>query len=76
MSSDAPQYSLPESWDRESLGEMVREAWVQACTRVYENPPPSWIKPWDQMSPQAQEVDRQMGEYFAHRLGLAAKISE
>lgn len=50
--------------DRETLGRMVREAWVRwALTQPA--PKPSWLVPYDEMSEPDKEADRQIGEAIA-----------
>lgn len=50
--------------DRETLGRMVREAWVRwALTQPA--PKPSWLVPYDELSEPDKEADRQIGEAIA-----------
>lgn len=54
--------SLPV--DRDTLGRMVREAWVRwALTQP--NPKPSWLLPYSELSETDKEADRQIGEAIA-----------
>lgn len=54
--------SLPV--DRDTLGRMVREAWVRwALTQP--NPKPSWLLPYSELSEPDKEADRQIGEAIA-----------
>lgn len=58
--------------DRESLGRMVREAWV-LWAREQPNPKDSWLVPWEGLSEPDKEVDRRIGETIArHALRIAA----
>lgn len=51
-------------WDRETLGRMVREAWVRwALTQ--ENQKQSWLVPYSNLSEADKEADRQIGEAIA-----------
>ncbi|MCC5618107.1 hypothetical protein LC605_24080 [Nostoc sp. CHAB 5836] len=47
--------------DRESLGKIVRRAWVDWAA-LQENPPTDWLTPWDELDEKYQEVDRRIGE--------------
>ncbi len=55
---------------RELLGRLVREAWVR-WARTQQNPKPSWLVPYDELSEPDKEADRHIGEsvfdaaYFA-----------
>ena len=50
--------------DRDTLGRMVREAWVRwALTQPA--PKPSWLLPYDKLSEPDKEADRQIGEAIA-----------
>jgi len=54
----------PLPCNRDSLGRMVREAWVRwAKTRP--DPKPSWLVPYDELSEPDKEADRQIGETVA-----------
>lgn len=50
--------------DRETLGRMVREAWVR-WAKTQPNPKPSWLVPYDDLSEPDKEADRQIGETIA-----------
>lgn len=68
----ADDYRVPS--DRESLGQMVRRAWVEWAGEQ-ENPKPSWLVPWERLPEPDREVDRRIGEtlYLAgYANGLAA----
>lgn len=57
-----PQEALP--LDRDTLGRMVREAWVRwAMTQP--SPKPSWLLPYDELAEPDKEADRQIGEAIA-----------
>jgi hypothetical protein len=68
--------SRPLPIDRETLGRMVREAWVRwALTQP--SPKPSWLVPYDALDEPDKEADRQIGESVArftliHDAGRAA----
>lgn len=56
--------SRPLPFDRDTLGRMVREAWVQwAMTQP--NPKPSWTIPYEDLAEPDKEADRQIGEAIA-----------
>lgn len=60
--SPVPQEALP--LDRDTLGRMVREAWVRwAMTQP--SPKPSWLLPYDELAEPDKEADRQIGEAIA-----------
>lgn len=54
--------SLP--LDRETLGRMVREAWIR-WAETQPNPKPSWLVPYDALAECDKEADRQIGEAVA-----------
>lgn len=47
--------------DRERLGRIVREVWVE-WAREQPSPKPSWLVPWEGLSEPDKEVDRRIGE--------------
>jgi hypothetical protein len=47
--------------DRETLGRIVRAAWVEYCQEIGDTKP-SHIAPWDELSEQDKEVDRRIAE--------------
>jgi hypothetical protein len=54
----------PLPTDRETLGRLVRDAWVRwAQTQPY--PKPSWLEPWERLGEDDKEADRQIGEAVA-----------
>ena len=50
--------------DREALGRLVREVWVE-CARELPGPKPSHLLPWDDLDDWNKEVDRRIGERVA-----------
>lgn len=50
--------------DRETLGRMVREAWVR-WAQTQPDPKLSWLAPYDELSEPDKEADRQIGEAIA-----------
>ncbi len=50
--------------DRDTLGRMVREAWVR-WAQTQPNPKASWLVPYDELSEPDKEADRQIGEAVA-----------
>lgn len=50
--------------DRETLGELVRKAWVE-WARAQPHPKPSWLVPWGDLGEPDREADRQIGEAVA-----------
>ena len=44
----------------DALGRVVREAWVK-WAKMQPNPKPSWLVPFDELLPDDQEADRQIG---------------
>jgi hypothetical protein len=54
--------SLP--LDRDTLGRMVREAWIR-WAETQPSPKPSWLVPYDALSECDKEADRQIGETVA-----------
>jgi hypothetical protein len=53
-----------EQFNRESLGRLVREVWIE-WAKEQPNPKPSWLLPWDELSEPDREVDRRIGEHLA-----------
>lgn len=51
--------------DRETLGRIVRLAWVE-WAREQPSPKPSWLKPWEELSETGREADRRIGEFTAN----------
>ena len=51
-------------FDRDTLGRMVREAWVR-WAEMQPNPKPSWLVPYDDLAEADKEADRQIGEAVA-----------
>ena len=51
-------------FDRETLGRMVREAWVR-WAQTQPSPKPSWLAPYDKLTEADKEADRQIGEAIA-----------
>jgi hypothetical protein len=47
--------------DRETLGHLVRDAWVR-WAQTQPNPKPSWLAPYEELSEPDKEADRQIGE--------------
>ena len=54
----------PLPFDRETLGRMVREAWVR-WAQTQPAPKPSWLAPYDELTEADKEADRQIGESIA-----------
>jgi hypothetical protein len=50
--------------DRDTLGRMVREAWVR-WAQTQPDPKPSWLQPYDELAEPDKEADRQIGEAIA-----------
>jgi hypothetical protein len=57
--------------ERDRLGRLVREAWVN-WARTQPNPKPSWLVPYDDLSEADKEADRQIGEAIAADRNAAA----
>jgi hypothetical protein len=73
MSEDYGSRPLPT--DRDTLGHLVREAWVRwALTQP--NPKPSWLVPYDELSEPDKEADRQIGEAIARWTIIHAAADE
>lgn len=51
--------------DRETLGKIVRDAWVN-WAQQQPDPQPGWLDTWDELSEEYKEVDRQIGDAVAH----------
>jgi hypothetical protein len=65
--------SLP--FDRDTLGRMVREAWVRwALTQPA--PKSSWLAPYDDLAEADKEADRQIGEAVARATLVADAARE
>lgn len=54
----------PLPYDRDTLGRMVREAWVR-WAETQPNPKASWLLPYDELAEPDKEADRQIGEAVA-----------
>jgi hypothetical protein len=50
--------------DREALGRLVREVWVE-WAREQPDPKPSWLVPWEDLDDGQREVDMRIGEVIA-----------
>ena len=50
--------------DRDTLGQIVRSAWVSWASEQ-PDPKPSWLVPWDELSEPDKEADRRIGETVA-----------
>jgi hypothetical protein len=63
-------------FDRDTLGRMVREAWVR-WAQTQPSPKPSWLVPYDELSEPDKEADRQIGETVARwtLIGDAARAA-
>lgn len=66
----------PIPYDRDTLGRMVREAWVR-WAEMQPSPKPSWLVPYDELAEPDKEADRQIGEAIARwtLIGDAARLS-
>ncbi len=51
-------------FDREALGQKVREVWIDWASEQ-PNPKASWLVPWEGLSEPDREVDRRIGEALA-----------
>jgi hypothetical protein len=56
--------SRPLPFDRDTVGRMVREAWVR-WAETQPTPKPSWLVPYDDLNEPDKEADRQIGEAVA-----------
>jgi DNA-binding XRE family transcriptional regulator len=63
-------------FSRDELGKLVREAWVR-WAKSQDNPKPSWLVPYDGLSEEDKEADRQIGETIAKwtMIGIASRAS-
>lgn len=62
--------------DRESLGKIVREVWIE-WAKEQPSPKPSWLVPWEGLSESDKEVDRRIGERLlrhAHTLATTQHL--
>lgn len=53
--------------DRETLGRVVRDAWVE-WAKEQPNPKPSWLVPWSELNETDKEADRRIGEAVARHV--------
>jgi len=62
--------------ERDTLGRMVREAWVR-WAKTQPNPKPTWLAPYDDLSEADKEADRQIGEAIAKwtMIGVSARAN-
>ena len=51
--------------DREQLGKLVRQTWVQWASEQ-RRPKRSWLAGWDKLDPGQREVDMRIGEAVAN----------
>ena len=58
--------------DRESLGKIVREVWIE-WAKEQPDPTPSWLVPREGLSEPDKEVDRRIGERLARHAGLEVR---
>ena len=56
--------AIPEA-DNEFLGKKVREVWI-TWAREQPDPKPSWLLPWDRLSPADRDVDTRIGTRLAN----------
>jgi hypothetical protein len=81
--SSALDGNRPLPFDRDTLGRMVREAWVR-WAETQSAPKPSWLVPYDELAEPDKEADRQIGEAVARwtligdsaRAALSAKEAQ
>lgn len=59
--------------DREALGQIVREIWIQWAKEQPE-PKASWLVPWEGLSEPDKEVDRRIGEQVAWGLRVERDV--
>jgi hypothetical protein len=73
LGTDQPTYAMacdclngarPLPFDRDTLGRLVREAWVR-WAQTQPNPKPTWLAPYDDLPEPDKEADRQIGEAIA-----------
>lgn len=62
--------------DRESLGRIVRDAWIERC-KLKPNPRPDHVAPWEEMPEFDRETDRVIAEaVLAHLMSLLDEAKE
>lgn len=63
-------------FDRDTLGRMVREAWVR-WAKTQPAPKPSWLVAYDDLTEPDKEADRQIGEAIAKwtMIGVSARAN-
>ena len=76
MERRATDGGRPLPFDRDTLGRMVREAWVR-WAQTQTNPKTSWLVPYEELTEPDKEADRQIGEAVARwtLIGDAAAMS-
>lgn len=57
---------------RDILGQEVRRVWLEWASEQ-DNPKPSWLLPWEELSEADKEVDRRIGERM-YRAGLSRTV--
>ncbi len=66
---------MPELPDRDALGRLVRETWVQ-WAQSQTIPKKTWLLSYDQISENDREADRQIGEAVANRVAAIFREGE
>lgn len=64
LSAVPPRSSNPAACNREALGRLVREIWIE-WAKEQTHPKPSWLLSWEEISESDREVDRRIGERLA-----------
>jgi len=64
LSAVPTRRSNPAAFDREALGRLVREIWIE-WAKEQTHPKPSWLLSWEEIGEADREVDRRIGERLA-----------
>ena len=60
--AELDRFSVVLETDRETIGRIVRDAWIQWAKDIAKDPKPGWVAPWEEMSEEDREADMCIGE--------------
>ena len=73
MMTNLSDVAQPVPDNRDWLGKIVRDTWVEAVHELIPDPKPSWTEPWETLAdPFQREVDKRIGEAVAK--GVVSQI--
>ncbi len=69
----ATHYPEAKRLDRDVLGKVVREAWIE-WAKQQSNPKPSWLVPYEELDESDKEADRMIGERLLWYIKAVTKL--